>query len=201
MNASSIDPSRSDCDVVVLGGGPAGAAAAITLARGGHSVAVLEKSHYEEPRIGETLPPSARLPLADLGVWESFLSAGHLPAPGVASAWGEDELYETHFIFNPHGRGWHLDRQRFDAMLAQAASDAGALLYCDARIASCLPVAGGWEIDVISGVGIHRWRQRPARATGDRRHRKGRHRGASAGGDADQCRSACRPGRHAPLPS
>ncbi len=62
MNApSNHHLPRSDCDVVILGGGPAGAAVAITLARAGHSVVVIEKSHYDQVRIGETLPPRARL--------------------------------------------------------------------------------------------------------------------------------------------
>ena len=118
----------------MLGGGPAGAAAAITLARAGRSVVVIEKSHYEQPRIGETLPPAARPLLARLAVWEPFLAAGHLPSPGVLSVWGDDELYENHFIFNPYGQGWHLDRQRFDRMLARAARHAGASAYCGAQV-------------------------------------------------------------------
>ena len=118
-------PPPPECDVAVLGGGPAGAAAAITLARTGRSVVVIEKSHYEQSRIGETLVPAARPLLVRLAVWEPFLAAGHLPSPGVLSVWGEDELYETHSIFNAYGQGWHLDRQRFDTMLAQAAEKPG----------------------------------------------------------------------------
>jgi len=86
-------------------------------------------------------------------VWESFLAAGHLPSPGVQSVWGKDEVYEQHFIFNAYGHGWHLDRQRFDTMLAQAAQQAGARLWCGAQLGACLPLAaGGWWVEFISGV-------------------------------------------------
>jgi flavin-dependent dehydrogenase len=147
----------AECDIVILGGGPAGTAAAITLARVGRSVVVIEKSHYEQARIGETLPPAARPLLMRLAVWEPFLAAGHLPSPGVLSVWGDDELYQTHFIFNPNGQGWHLDRQRFDRMLAQAARQAGAHLYCGAKVTSCPPLAGDrWQVAFTSGVASSR---------------------------------------------
>ena len=59
-------------DAAVIGGGPAGASLAIALSRARRSVAVLERSGYEQPRIGETLPPAACVPLAELGVWDWF---------------------------------------------------------------------------------------------------------------------------------
>jgi flavin-dependent dehydrogenase len=142
----------NECEVIVLGGGPAGAAAAITLARAGRSVAVLEASRYDRDRIGETLPPAARSPLMQLAVWDQFITAGHAPSPGILSVWGEDELYENHFIFNPYGEGWHLDRQRFDAMLALAAEEAGALVCCGAQVTSCLELSSDrWQVEFISG--------------------------------------------------
>lgn len=150
-SAPSNDRPPSKCDVVVLGGGPAGTAAALTLARAGRSVIVVEKSHYDEPRIGETLSPSARVALAELGVWQTFLSAAHSPAPGVASSWGEDGLHETHFIFNAHGRGWHLERHRFDAMLAQAARDRGARVHCGTRVLSCVRHSDLWQVELTTG--------------------------------------------------
>jgi flavin-dependent dehydrogenase len=147
MNASCPERPCTECDVAVLGGGPAGAVAALTLARAGRIVAVIERSRYDCPRIGETLPPSARPLLTRLGLWRAFLAAGHLPSPSVLSVWGDDALYENFSILNPHGTGWHLDRRRFDRMLLAAALHAGASAYCGARLATCeSATGGGWEL-------------------------------------------------------
>jgi flavin-dependent dehydrogenase len=145
--------SEFQSDVVVLGGGPAGAAAAITLRRAGHDVVMLERSRYDAARIGETLPSIARTTLARLDLWERFLAAGHAASPGTVSIWGDDSPFETASILNPYGNGWHLDRQRFDAMLADAAAEAGARVWCGAQMTSCVPQAGdgradGWQIEV-----------------------------------------------------
>jgi flavin-dependent dehydrogenase len=133
------DDRWSDCttaravDVVIIGGGPAGTATAIALARFGWSVTVLERSHYESTRIGETLPPEIKHSLIALGVWERFLADGHLESPGTVAAWGQTELYDNDFIVNPHGHGWHVDRRRFDLMLARAAAESGVEVLCGGR--------------------------------------------------------------------
>jgi flavin-dependent dehydrogenase len=139
-------------DVVVLGGGPAGTATAVPLARAGRSVVVLERSHYDRARVGEILRPMVRLPLIQLGAWDRFTAEGHVPSPGILSIWGQDELYNNHFIFDPYGHGWHLDRRRFDAMLALVAEEAGASVCRGARVTSCAPVASrGWQVEFSSG--------------------------------------------------
>jgi len=115
-------------DVIIVGGGPAGCSTALALARAGITVTILERSRYEKFRVGETLPPEARLPLTVLGVWEEFLADQHVESPGIAFAWGGPNLYDNDFIVNPCGPGWHIDRRRFDLMLARAAAAAGAEL-------------------------------------------------------------------------
>jgi flavin-dependent dehydrogenase len=126
-------PSERLVDVVVVGGGPAGTATAIALARAGRSVTVLERSHYEPPRIGETLPPEIKQPLITLGLWRRFLADGHVESPGIAVAWGQSKLYDNDFIVNPLGPGWHVDRCRFDSMLARFAEECGVELLPGVR--------------------------------------------------------------------
>ena len=106
----------------MLGGGPAGAATALELARRGRDVVLLEATRFDGPRVGETLPPEANPLLRRLGVWDAFLASRPLASPGTVSAWGSPRPAETDFVANPHGNGWHVDRNRFDRMLCAAAA-------------------------------------------------------------------------------
>ncbi|MEZ0090982.1 NAD(P)/FAD-dependent oxidoreductase [Streptacidiphilus sp. EB129] len=112
-------------EVVVAGGGPAGAAAALTLARAGRTV-LLADSGTGPPKLGQALPSAARVLLHDLGAGEQPLTAGHMTCYANLSSWGSTTLGRTDFINDPNGPGWHLDRKRFDRCLRQAARAAGA---------------------------------------------------------------------------
>jgi flavin-dependent dehydrogenase len=156
-----IIPSERLLDVVIVGGGPAGTSTALSLARAGRSVTILERSHYESSRVGETLPPEVRRPLTELGLWERFRAEGHLASPGIASAWGRPKLYDNDFIVNPQGSGWHVDRRRFDVMLAQAAAEAGVEVLRGARLMSVArDSSAGWRLE--AQVDERRWETRAA---------------------------------------
>ena len=66
----------SDCDVLIIGGGPAGSTAAALLAQRGYRITLLEKAHHPRFHIGESLLP-ANLPLLDkLGVADAVKAIG-----------------------------------------------------------------------------------------------------------------------------
>jgi flavin-dependent dehydrogenase len=136
-------------DVLVAGAGPAGSAAALDLSRRGLSVALIEQDKYETRRVGETLPPMIRHQLTRLGIWERFLECGPLPSYGIRTAWEEPTPRHQDLIQNPYGCGWHVDRARFDAMLASAAAQAGATLFLPARVGSSSRSGdGAWTLEV-----------------------------------------------------
>ncbi|WP_079110362.1 tryptophan 7-halogenase [Streptomyces roseifaciens] len=133
MTAPVRPPGQADA--AVAGSGPAGAVAALVMARAGYRVLLLDDGGHSSPRagqagfkIGESLPPAARPLLRDLGLLDGFLAAGHPRSTGIYSAWGSEELHGRSHLFDPYGHGWHLDRLRFDAFLRDAAVAAGAEL-------------------------------------------------------------------------
>ena len=134
-------------DVVIVGGGPSGAAAAINLVQAGISVAILERSQHATFRVGETLPPAVRHFLARLGAWEQFLRSSCASSSVIYSSWESNELDAQDHIFNPYGMGWHINRAQFDSMLASMAKQMGSKLATRARVRSCRQQeAGEWEI-------------------------------------------------------
>jgi len=132
-------------DVAVIGGGPAGAAAALTLARyTQRRVVVIERSSYEAWRPGETLSPGVTPLLTYLGV---SLNGSHLRASGTAAAWGSSRVVSRDFFFTGAGDGVNLDRLAFDRALVAQLSDVRTRTHV-------VDVAPGWTLSLNDGSSI-----------------------------------------------
>jgi len=142
-------------DVLVLGGGPAGAATALALAqhRPQLSVAVVERGGYGGDTVGETLPPHAAPLLRRLGVWEDFRRQGFSASAGTAAAWGDAAPHVNDYVFGAAGPGWHLDRAAFDRWLAAEAAARGAALHLGAHLAEAGRTGDAWKVWVRSAEG------------------------------------------------
>jgi flavin-dependent dehydrogenase len=136
------------CDVAVIGGGPAGSACAIALRQTfpALSVLMIEATDYTRPRAGEVLPPLARGVLSHLGVLEQVNGSQARPSCGLASAWGSHTLEERDYFYGTTGEGWHLDRSRFDALLAQKAETLGAVVLLQSSLQEAQQVEHGWRL-------------------------------------------------------
>ena len=149
---STLVTSQRVHDVAVLGGGPAGSATALELARRGRDVVLLERTRFDAPRFGETLPPEINPLLRRLGAWDAFLACGPLESPGTISAWGSPDPDETDFVANRHGSGWHVDRNAFDAALCELAAREGVRVRIGTAVSSCRRDAadGTWTLRTVN---------------------------------------------------
>jgi flavin-dependent dehydrogenase len=123
-------------DILILGGGPAGAAAAITAAQRGPHIAILEREVFPRHRPGETLHPGVEPLLRRLGVWDEVERLGFLRHAGTRVAWGEEPRFVP-FGADDGGRwlGIQAWRADFDAALLKRARGLGVeiLQPCGAR--------------------------------------------------------------------
>ncbi len=119
-------------DVVVIGGGPAGAAAARLLAAWGHSVQVLTKPVDEARSLGESLPPSCRKLFDLIGVTQDVEAAGFLRSTGNTVWWGGQGPRAVRFAGG--GIGWQVRRSELDRLLLRSAARAGAAVEADAVV-------------------------------------------------------------------
>ena len=130
-----------DCDVCIVGGGPAGAVLAAQLANRGHAVAVIERSAHDDPPRGETLHSGARDVLDHLGLTAAI---GARPLDRSLVRWGTPSPVERVFPVPQLA----VMRPQLDATLLDLARAAGARVLQPARARRANLGDAGWTIEI-----------------------------------------------------
>lgn len=156
----------SERDVVILGGGPAGSATAITCAQQGLKVTLLERAAFPREHPGETLHPGIEPLLKKLGVAQQVLAMGFLRHLGNWVQW-EGALRFVPFGQDEYGpwRGFQAWRADFDTILLEQAKALGVEVLQPCRASQLLADQGrvlgvvtpkgtllsSWVIDATGG--------------------------------------------------
>lgn len=148
---TSVADAQHTCDVLVVGGGPAGSAAAYWLAEAGWDVVVVEKKHFPRDKTcGDGLTPRAVKQLDDMGLtgrlagfhrYDGLRAVAH--GITLEMQWPDHPEYPSH--------GFVVRRRDLDQMVAEHAVKAGARLWegCEAKE----PVV---DSGLIRGAAVHR---------------------------------------------
>jgi flavin-dependent dehydrogenase len=118
-------------DTLIIGGGPAGSAAAAVLAEHGHQVLLLEREKFPRYHIGESLLPFTFQPLQRLGLIDKMRQSAFVKKYSVQFVSPSGKASQPFYFYTRYDRNtvaqtWQVLRSEFDVMLLNNARAKGA---------------------------------------------------------------------------
>jgi len=142
-------------DVLVAGGGPAGATAAILLARAGLDVAVAERARFPRFHVGESLLPRNLPLLRELGVAGRLGEVPHHRKLGAEFAYGHEagslRFRFTEGLIDRDTETLNVERAAFDALLLDQARRAGATVFEETAVREILALGEDGAVVRLAG--------------------------------------------------
>jgi len=121
---------KNSYDAVIIGGGPAGAAAGAILAEQGHRALILEREKFPRYHIGESLLPFTYHPLERLGLIEKMRQSAFVKKYSVQFVSPSGRASQPFYFFNRYSQDvaqtWQVLRSEFDMMVLDNARAKGA---------------------------------------------------------------------------
>ena len=133
-------------DIVVIGGGPAGLACAISLVKKNYDVTIIEQTHKITEKPGEILHPGIEPILEQLGVLNQFMSKKFLRHDGNFIDWNDESNFQS-FHDTLDWKGFQVWRPDFDSILLDQAKKLGVKI-----ISSCRALSPIMTHDRIIGI-------------------------------------------------
>ena len=135
-------------DVLVIGAGPAGSAAAIHLSKAGHSVLVVDREVFPRFRLGESLLPHTQSVIRKLGLLDKVLARPHVIKRGLEIGFGNSNREPTAIPFaevlgNGERTTFNIRGEVLDEVLIEGAIDAGAEVRFGESVNSILKLESG----------------------------------------------------------
>ena len=118
-----------NCDVVIIGGGPAGSSAATELVKKGYEVVLFDKVQHPRFTVGESLLPHAWKYFDRLGVTDLIEKEGFIKKNGGTVLWNGNIRQVFFSEFGYKRPGLHIERDRFDFLLLDNARNLGAQVF------------------------------------------------------------------------